>query len=490
MDDVFKMGWIIGQWKPSLEYSFYNVIRNNLGKGGLLSLYQPKNYLKAPKYKSDQEAKGIAVPDEVQVKYKPLTVAGIQRLTEDDYFYTESQDSITLKLAYNYNKTIMEGYTSGVMKEVIDNLWLFNYFNLFKDLSHFYFVPVTTCRYPNQIAMIRVFPQVEWTFHVNYGMKNPLYYRDTWVEMRQHRVEAAFNRGQAADIDGYDGDLQTTFSLALECKWNKTETAKFDQKISENIKVFIGTFLKIKGFVDQVTGKDKGTSPDTSDAGILARIKRTPLSIEVLSPKLSVAAGWKYDFGRKEQQQDHMVASTFEIKAKADPLIGAQATIDLIAWGKKLHPAANAVITALDLLAYAANADVRFDLIFYGKLVIEGNTVLSKLKKEGQLKAEGQFGFRLILMAKAVVKFSAVIYEVDLDFEAKAEGIGYFSAGLALGLDDYKGAYFQPIVRHSGIKIILTYKVAVKGKERTTTEDFPVIAADTLKIDQKYYIND
>lgn len=33
--------------------------------------------------------------------------------------------------------------------------------------------------------------------------------------MRQTRVSDAVNKAQAADIDGYDGDLETQFSIAL-----------------------------------------------------------------------------------------------------------------------------------------------------------------------------------------------------------------------------------------------------------------------------------
>lgn len=117
-------------------------------------------------------------------------------------------------------------------------------------------------------------------------------------------------------------------------------------------------------------------------------------------------------------------------------------------------------------MAYAVNSEVRFDLKFYGKLVIEGNIELSRLKKEGELKAEGQFGFSLTLSAKSTGKFMAVIYEVDYDFEARAEGSGYFSLGISLGLDDYKGLYLQPIVRHSGIKITLTFKAKFGSAER------------------------
>ncbi|WP_373723356.1 hypothetical protein, partial [Bacteroides heparinolyticus] len=310
-------------------------------------------------------------------------------MREEDYKLSGNKLEMTLR--YDYNKTY-DTNLGKIGNKIVDSAWLFHYFLLKEEMKQSYLVLVNTCAYPNQMVNINVYPDVEWTFHLNYGMKNPLFYRDTFVQMRQHRVEKAFKKGQAADIDGYDGSLQTTFSLALECKWNKTESAKLDQKIAENIKLFVGSFLKIKRFVDQVTGKDKGSSTKGFSVDLLKRVKRSPLSIEVQSPKLSIAAGWKYECGRKEEHKAHKLAVTTEIKAKADPLIGAEATIDLIAWGKKLHPAAEAVITALDLLAYAANAEVRFDLIFYGKLSIEGGATLSTLKKEGALKAEGRFG--------------------------------------------------------------------------------------------------
>jgi hypothetical protein len=345
-----------------------------------------------------------------------------------------------------------------------------------------------TCRYKIPVK-INVYPDIEWTFHINYGMKNPLYYRDTWVEMRQHRVEAAIKKGQAADIDGYDGNIETTFSLSLEAKYGST-TLKLDHKIDKKIKLFVESFIKVKKFVDDTTGKSRDNSTHGMSADILKRVSRTPLSIEVLSPKPAIGAGWKFSYGRKEQDKNNVVAFYLGLLAKASPIIGAEATIDLIAWGKKLHPLANAVISALDLMAYAANAEVRFDLIFYGKLFIDGKIELSQLKKLGTLKAEGQFGFELILKASATGKLNLYYTQVDLDFEAKAQSNGYFALGLSAGLDDYKGLYFQPNARHSGIKITLSIYVKVNGFKKTKKEVYTVIKEGKLEIDTKYYIHD
>lgn len=447
-------------------------------------------------HQDQQKSAGVATNDEnkndtdVVKTNNSKNVSEIQQWKEGIDYKIESNEKITLMLRYMYNKTFLEGQTNKYIKEDVNNFWLFNYFILTEDMAQTYSLPVSTCRYPNQIVTIKVFPSVSWTFHLNYGMKNPLYYRDTWVEMRQHRVEPAVVRAQAADIDGYDGRVETKFGLSIEAKWNEIETAKLDQKISEKVKLLIGSFVKIKQFVDKVTGRDRGNSTEGITGTVLERIKRTPLTIEVLSPQISIGAGWEYKFGRKENGEDNILVPTLGLVAKADPVMGAEAVIDLIAWGKKLHPAAEAVITALDLMVYAANAEIRFDLKFYGKLVIEGNIELSRLKKEGELKAEGQFGFELTLQAKATGKLETWWNEVDYNFEAKAEGSGYFSLGLSAGLDDYKGLYLQPIARHSGIKITLVFKAEIGSINRGRTKTYPIIDEDKLDLDQKYYIND
>ncbi len=69
------------------------------------------------------------------------------------------------------------------------------------------------------------------------------------------------------------------------------------------------------------------------------------------------------------------------------------------------------------------------------------------------MKAEGRFGFKLVLLATATGKLEKYFVSVDFDFEAKAQAEGYFSAGVNLGIDDNKGIYFKPVLSHSGIKV-------------------------------------
>ena len=429
--------------------------------------------LKTEECKTQQHTKGAD-----SVFYFPAKLSSEKqgiKIQKIDY------SSIDLLIPYKY---IRDHKALGMV-----NIFPFNYFWLNEKDVQKHVVMVDTCRYTIPVK-INVYPDIEWTFHINYGMKNPLYYRDTWVNMRQHRVDAAIKKGQAADIDGYDGNIETTFSLSLQAKYGNT-TLQLDKKIAKKIKLFLESFIKIKKFVDDTTGKNRDNSTHGMGTDILKRINRTPLNIEVLSPKLAIGAGWKFTYGRKEQEKNNIVAFYLGLIAKASPVIGAEATIDLIAWGKKLHPLANAVITALDLLAYAANAEVRFDLIFYGKLIIDGKIELSRLLKQGSLNAEGQFGFKLVLSAKATGKLEAWWNEIAYNFEARAEGNGYFALGLSAGLDDYKGLYFQPHARHSGIKIVLVLKSQIGSINRGKTSTYTVIKPNTLKsLDRKFYIND
>ena len=86
-----------------------------------------------------QEMKGTPLPDNIVNVFKPLTVAGIQGLAETtDYVISEGNDSITLKLKYQFNKSYddkvlnylfgeQDYLTKGVFSENLKNLCVVRY---------------------------------------------------------------------------------------------------------------------------------------------------------------------------------------------------------------------------------------------------------------------------------------------------------------------------------------------------------------------------
>jgi len=207
LDDVFKMGWIVGQWKPSTDFTGRLIDRLlNFGSANSFRFFHPDNGKKAPelktvdpyqkKYSNDQEAKGLPIPAGTADRFKTVSVAEVQGLNAEDYTISKNDDSITLKLGYVYNKTVLDG--SNVQNAALDTLWVTNYLCLSKLKPQTYFVPVTTCRYPNQVANIKVYPDFEWWINLKYNAKNPLFVYKTPNYGYKTGRNQNYNRGNNA----------------------------------------------------------------------------------------------------------------------------------------------------------------------------------------------------------------------------------------------------------------------------------------------------
>ncbi len=64
-----------------------------------------------------------------------------------------------------YDKTAFESFQNPDNKRAnnaINLLWIFRYFWFTDKTAQVYFLPVSTCRYPNQLVKINVWPDIEW----------------------------------------------------------------------------------------------------------------------------------------------------------------------------------------------------------------------------------------------------------------------------------------------------------------------------------------
>ncbi len=162
--DVFKMDWIVGQYRPSQDPQLFLQRILNFAKSpapGTPLVFHPSNSNKAPKLDqtkipSDQEMKGIPQPKEIQEAFKGISVSGIQGLQEGtDFIIDEANDSITLKLKYKYNKSYddkinnylygkQEYLSKGLLADNFKNAWVVRYLlkYIYKEQIHqTYFVP-------------------------------------------------------------------------------------------------------------------------------------------------------------------------------------------------------------------------------------------------------------------------------------------------------------------------------------------------------------
>lgn len=419
--DVFKMDWIVGQWVPSKDSAlFAERYMKMLGIGNKPSFYHPSNGSSAPKLewnKPDQDAKGIESPNKEQ--YETVSVAGIQGLVENtNYSINEGEDSITLKLNYTYNKsydstilnylfgeqTYLKG---GIFSENYKNVWVVRYLLKWiknESLAQLFFVPVTTCRYPNQIAQIRVFPDMKWVLNFNYNIKIPLYYKAT-TELVEHysgfnerKINTSNNNKRKEILDKkISNGLQhyvgrkTTFGLYVECEVaGEDDVIKLGDEFGEKYRKMcaplywmVETLDNDLGVSDAEEEKSKLLSSPSTKEGLLARLKTMPMEFELNPPSIGVGLGIGYG-----SSQNGKISYELEGKLIADPIIGASVKLDILALGSKFKPW-GAIIDALDLVSWATNlfsgGSVEINYELYFQLTAKINLVGTD-SKDGETK--------------------------------------------------------------------------------------------------------
>ncbi len=362
-----------------------------------------------------------------------------------------------------------------------------------------YVLDLATCRYQREIVL-EVYPDIKWTLLFEYACKNPIKYRDTWVKMRQPRVDDAWNKAQAGDIDGYDGDLETTFKLALGAAWDKeTVTSDLSFEWEGKIKKVIGYFLKVKRIINDLVGGKTGKAlqqllPEEIKARIVAtaaKIKRAPVMMEIFSPAISTEIVWQ--LANIKNLEDSNIVTEIEATLKFDPLIGGKGTLDLIACAEYI-PAIQAIVTTVDTALHILGIDVTFAISLVGQFSVEGSTKFiysseTGLKiTEGEVKAIGEIGLEVELSAEGEWKVDTWFFEIDAKLSVGAKAFSKFHLNFGAGADE-QGPYLDAHLDFDGVKIVLYVEgklMNLGGKKRVDI----TIAKETPNIlGGKYYLD-
>ncbi|MGM5630915.1 hypothetical protein O2K51_08420 [Apibacter raozihei] len=414
--DVFKMEWIVGQWVPSRDpILYFQNLYEKLKIGKFLQFIHPSHASSAPKlkpYTTDQEAKGIESP--YKEHYETVTVAGIQGLTEKDFSIDEADDSITLQLKYKYNKsydsqiinylTGEQNYlTNGILSDNIKNLWVVRYLIKWiknEPLEQLYFVPVTTCRYPNQIAKIRVFPDMKWVINFNYNIKTPLYYKantaltEYYSGYNEDKINTSnntkrkeiLNKSVTNELQSFVGS-KSSFGLYVSCEVNGNDKPfEIGNDFAEKYRKMLQPLFWMVSKLDSDLGVSNAqaeqasllANPSTSK-GLLARFNNSSLamSFELKPPSLGAGLGIGY-----ATSQNGTITYELDGRIKANPILGANVTLDILALGSKFKPW-GAIIDALDIASFVANLfsggrielEYKIEIRFYAEVKLVGKEI-------------------------------------------------------------------------------------------------------------------
>ncbi|WP_303849050.1 hypothetical protein [Apibacter mensalis] len=429
--------------------------------------------LKTEECKTQQHTKGAD-----SVFYFPAKLSSEKqgiKIQKIDY------SSVDLLIPYKY---IRDHKALGMV-----NIFTFNYFWLNEKDVQKHVVMVDTCRYTIPVK-INVYPDIEWEIKVEYACENPIKYRDSWVKMRQARVDDAVNKAQAGDVDGYDGNLETKFKIGAGVTYSNVQK-EISYEFAGKIRPILETFLNIKQTVNKLIGGEKAQNdgfnflPEkmkNACASLAAKLKRQPIMLEIGSPSVSFELNYKNVYNPPSPLS---VVRQLEAHFKFSPFLTGKGTLDLIAIASEV-PYIGRIVKAVDTALVALNIKAVFAISAIGEIgfeiIVSGlyheKTGFNFFNKDNySVEAKGRFGLEVELSAEGDWKVKTWLLwgdENSIKAGASAKASSFFEPTLGFGADK-KGPYLEGSVRFNGIKIMLEVNAELNNLDFNRSKDIVIV---------------
>lgn len=380
-DKIFQMGTVLSA--SSSKENSHNKI----------ALYQEK----------DQDSDPLKSTEVI------LDSALAQQLVLGENYFQAGDNGIKLLLAYKYNKTYdnkildylaidQKWIKYGQWGDALANIWVLRYLLLLikgKKLHQTYYVPISTCRYPNQIVKIHLFPDMKWVINFNYNIKEPLYYNESPTQLEYYdRRENEFDdlsgnikRAELVSLKKRIGSAyhnqKSGFALSVDCEVNGKSTIHLSKIFAEKYKKNFKIIFDILDFLDDKLGvsvakkEDEKQSKENINYNKRKGLRDLPVSFELMPPSLGIGVGIGY-----APTAQNIMGWGLEGRIIANPLIGAKVRLDLLALGSKIKPW-GAILDALDLAVWAAESlsngrlevDYKIEIVFESQINLVGKKI-------------------------------------------------------------------------------------------------------------------
>ncbi|WP_129715004.1 hypothetical protein [Pedobacter sp. SYP-B3415] len=408
-------------------------------------------------------------------------VSEVQNLS----FSYKGENEVNLDLNYMYSKVFMErSLGSNAASEF---LWMFNYFWLGDDLGQTWYLPVSTCRYPNQIARIRVFPDIEWEFNLKLSSEVPEVYSHTnmpaGVSSRQNR-----NRTLQATNNRRFLNAEVSFELAI-----KGKTGEHQREIgggyAAKIEPFLRALVKVKETLDEITGVTAARRGMAASVASRVRLVNSPITFQMDYPVISIAGTWKLE---PDKEKPNKVRRTGTVSVGFTPLIKGTGKLDLIACAEFI-PAAGQVIKAIRTAADFAGIEIWFNLYAFGQIDLKTTINLGQEYGADPIEVGTTVGIGAELGVKAAANVPKISFRADsasdvsVEFEASARGETSLMFSAKRGMSN-EGLYIEAGVGFGGLLVFVTAKAKVwRAKIGVDNEAHELVAPRPDMLKGRYY---
>lgn len=403
----------------------------------------------------EQEGDVDVVPD----KKKGLSrdVSEVQQWQEGVDFKFEGENKMILMLKYGYNKTYestfakLLGYTvdtvySTSQIEIQSMAWLARYIFMKEGYKQIFFVPISTCRYPNQIAKVEVHPDFEWWINFKYKSDNPVFvkqnpnykYRIFTTEDNQNQKLA----GERRTEENKNWKLKKKeYKLEFEATY-KVNGKEHKLIPGDGFPVLnaIRFLLKAYEIVNAITFADESADSEGSIANGTARTseggtperrmsqrwqqrkaKGFPFRIELGMPSFSGGINGKFAQSKKHVES---VGSFYHLEVAAKPLFSFKGELDLLFYAQFIGPIGQAMYRISQIVKkvnYLTLGAVHIDYYIYVGLKAELNIELKAVEYHS---IDGWNGGEVQIYIPA-----SLYVRAGVDVNVSIQGIGKGKAG-------------------------------------------------------------
>lgn len=388
----------------------------------------------------------------------------------------ESGDKLVLKPKYEYPEDIIS-----------DQLKIFEYIWPSREsLVQDYRITIQACRYNRNIGF-RVYPDVQWELALTFALENPLAYTHSGQE-EGYIFHQAQEKARKSGYDRYrlsqGGRVPAQYSLSIKTTYTNTSGVKVKNEHalawSRKVQDALSIFMQLKEMAEKVKNATGGTAKRVPGVGAF--------SFEVQSPKIGAILGWKC-----EQAEEGRVATTGTVSFSADPLIGAEFTIDLLAVGSKVHPVVTVIKEGVDIALDLLGGYFILEAKFYGSLKITIDAF--QINYNGisvapePAKIEGRMGIMFQMELKVEGTIENPIWDVEMQFLANAKAHAYFGGTARLAYDD-DGLYADCTGKFSGLLFSAKVEGEINGFTRKVEfESQPIWESDNVPLGKVYLVD-
>jgi hypothetical protein len=343
-----------------------------------------------------------------------------------------------------------------------------------------------------------VYSDIKWNLQLSFNWEHPFAYthgnlpeysrkdsKDPKVAeiIREKRgaQSKAVGSGKETKKVANNPEMLTKFELKLEGKWGG-QSFELSGEFAKKIRNVLNIFIKYKEMADRVKNQLKG-APIIVD-------KKPPFMFEVMSPSLNANIDWYLEKGTGVNTSK--VATVGKLNFKADPLVGAEFTIDLLAVASNLHPFAKAFIISLEGVLSAANGGICLTCALSGSLNFDFNAVefnsLTGIVKGGLLDLGAKLEFKITLSIHATIKSKSYKAKPILTLDVKGKFDAYITGKLKFDCDE-KGLFYIPEVAFSGMIFTFEVEVVIRGWKcvrKFGNEDEPFLKPEPYTGDKHY----